>query len=176
MNGVGGMEVGEGRAFISGVIDGLRLAQIPNCVRWSANVNIGKLLLRGSSNEKTETRRNERTDTLVPRTTTRMTKWPCDTSYGCCQRGLPSPTRRTGSRVRGRLTPGFSNICDTSICSHTMTSLAELYRSHWDHTAVALVTSHIGPKPAALRQAFFTNEEPCIRNVSSGPRTPDNVL
>jgi GINS complex subunit 2 len=28
MNGVGGMEVAEGRAFVTGVIDGLRLAEL----------------------------------------------------------------------------------------------------------------------------------------------------
>jgi hypothetical protein len=36
MNGVGGMEVGESRSFVTGVIDGLRYAHTVMAVCWSA--------------------------------------------------------------------------------------------------------------------------------------------
>lgn len=79
MNGVGGMEVGEGRSFITGVIDGLRYVC---CTTRSHVVEMlimaGKSELHANSNAKTATQRRQRTATQALQATTTMTKWICN--------------------------------------------------------------------------------------------------
>jgi hypothetical protein len=70
MNGVGGMELGEARSFITGVVDGLR--------------KIGK--------SREEARREiERMDTHRARTM-KMTRWTCGSAWAGCAPALLSKT------------------------------------------------------------------------------------
>jgi GINS complex subunit 2 len=79
MNGVGGMEVGEGRSFITGVIDGLRYA-----ISWQgvavmgADNNTGRLELHANNNARIATPRRQRTAILAPQETTTTTRWTCN--------------------------------------------------------------------------------------------------
>jgi hypothetical protein len=77
MNGVGGMEVGEGRSFITGVIDGLRYGRERICMIEVLTVT-GKLVLHANSNAKTETQRKQRTATLAQQATTMTMRWTCN--------------------------------------------------------------------------------------------------
>lgn len=77
MNGVGGMEVGEGRSFITGVIDGLRYGRERICMVKVLTVT-EKLVLHANSNAKTETQRKQRTATLAQQATTMTMRWTCN--------------------------------------------------------------------------------------------------
>jgi hypothetical protein len=86
MNGVGGMEVAEGRAFVTGVIDGLRLAELAYlcdvrflpCYGPCTDFSIGKSQPHASSKRKTETGKEEKMDTQGRWTTMMTMKWICN--------------------------------------------------------------------------------------------------
>lgn len=81
MNGVGGMEVSEGRAFIGGVVDELRyvIARSENGVYVGAGANpepaAERLAHRKSFHAKNERRTNERTASVAQATTMTKTTW-----------------------------------------------------------------------------------------------------
>lgn len=97
MNGVGGMEVGEGRAFVTGVIDGLRYGHwsLINQYCMSLLTSPGKLRLRASSSGKIETARNSRMDIPGDQATTMTMKWICNKLYV-----LVIPRARTSHHLR----------------------------------------------------------------------------
>lgn len=70
MNGVGGMEVAEGRAFIGGVIDGLRYVAVHEEVNEITDTSVGRSLLQKSRRDEKERPKKGTMDTQAPRTMT----------------------------------------------------------------------------------------------------------
>jgi hypothetical protein len=82
MNGVGGMEVGEARAFITGVIDNLRSAarsDLENtCIGLALTHHIGKSGRHASNREKIERLRKKKGGIQHLRNTMKTMKWICN--------------------------------------------------------------------------------------------------
>jgi hypothetical protein len=99
MNGVGGMEVAEGRAFIGGVVDGLRyvvFATLQLEELFSLTLLTGRLVLLRNRRDENEKVTSGKMDTREPLTMTKI----------CCSYD-----------VEMKITKSFFVYCQTSLLS-----------------------------------------------------------